>query len=484
MPDAVTCHASTTVTEPGDYSVTVEYKKDGKVASDMREPIAALEADLQMEGLQESKEQDPGGFLCVGGARRRVDLKYFYFEPFEQHLLALALPDGLEAWDAETDGSKLAVFRWDDHPHGSNNWAAKPDQVWLQAVSPGSGTVRLDYNGKAPANRATHTDTIKVTGVTVDLAATDLDGAVSQLEEENPGAFVHYNVDNDNSSDNSQGAPKHPGGDYLEEGPITGEDDLLPVTMAFAPDLHEGVVTLARSDSSVRVWKSAQKGAGNEVLVDQNTKDWDLADSQQRAEFVALWNSLYVEGADGGVGGLALFYFPPGGAQAINDLIVYRFIAADCGNQPRTDNGQRQRFEVPFPLVRCEWSCTAPPSGVYNCIAWSVDETGVWYNKLYHNPPVDIGIDKAFGNDDGEFELSDMNAFYLDRKGWTPSAQGAADAQAIYYSGFHAARKRICACGGGQWLMFESKCGEGERIEHVWDQLSGGPYGSPVRFYK
>jgi len=58
------------------------------------------------------------------------------------------------------------------------------------------------------------------------------------------------------------------------------------------------------------------------------------------------------------------------------------------------------------------------------------------------------------------------------------------NAEVMYYSGYHAARKKSCACGGGQWTMFERKCGQAERIEHVWNHLNGSIYGTPTRFYK
>lgn len=71
-----------------------------------------------------------------------------------------------------------------------------------------------------------------------------------------------------------------------------------------------------------------------------------------------------------------------------------------------------------------------------------------------------------------------MDAFY-DAKGYEPTATGPADADIMYYSGFHGARKKECGT-----CMFESKCGQWVRIEHVWDQLNGDTYGTPIRFYK
>jgi hypothetical protein len=56
----------------------------------------------------------------------------------------------------------------------------------------------------------------------------------------------------------------------------------------------------------------------------------------------------------------------------------------------------------------------------------------------------------------------------------------------------HAARKHTCDCGKNKWLMYESKCGGWEAIEHVANQLNGDEpnnpsrvnYGFPFRYYK
>jgi len=168
------------------------------------------------------------------------------------------------------------------------------------------------------------------------------------------------------------------------------------------------------------------------------------------------------------------------------------------------DENQRNSFQQPagpFPLVGCEWSITHNMiTWQYNCVAWSVDENNFWYNpdfidRMYGNPP----------NGNGIFDDSDMDDFYLSKKGWVPITSGsdeqkAGQAQAMYYSygvawnyiinpnppgpGFHAAGRTDCNSGAGKWIMYESKCGEGERIEHVWNQLNGSFYNNPSRFYK
>ncbi len=92
--------------------------------------------------------------------------------------------------------------------------------------------------------------------------------------------------------------------------------------------------------------------------------------------------------------------------QELFDIVKYTFIAANCGDQPKTSpNNVRNRFKNAFSkLVHCEWSITAPATSTYNCIAWSVGEINNWYN------PKDI--DKKYGNNDGIFDTSDMDAFF------------------------------------------------------------------------
>jgi len=311
-------------------------------------------------------------------------------------------------------------------------------------------------------------------GNLTNLTANSLFGVVSEAEEETPGAYVHYNIDDDNLND----LP-----DKDESTQVSGENDLVNAAMKLLP-MAEGIVKLKRDGSSVNVWKSALKGQGNDVLVSSNEKAWDLSDSLQRADFNTLSSSLYVEGAGIGAGGLTLEY--NNGKGLVNsDRIKYTFIAATCGRQPTKE--ERADYNAIFPaLVGCEWSVTGAVDGTYNCIAWSVGETNVWYNPISNETvsgKIIIGIDETYGNPpNGVFDLADMDKFY-EAKGYVP-ALGANDADVLYYSGFHGARKKGCSCGAGKWIMFESKCGEGLRIEHVWSQMNGTTYGAPVKCYK
>ncbi len=333
--------------------------------------------------------------------------------------------------------------------------------------------------------------------VNVDLSADDLSGTVGKLSEESPGAFVHWNLDNDNDSDNSVGAPKRSGADYLEVGTarVTGEDDLKPATMLLEPALTEGSVVLNVGGGKAKIWKHPEKGSANLIVAGAGQKTWNLANGAERTDFLNLCSKLQVEGVEDGACQVTLTFKDASGTVVCSDAVNYTFIAADCGRQPKTDapderTGYKNAFQK---LVHTEWSITAESTGTYNCIAWSVGETGTWYN------PQDI--DRLYGDNDGVFENADMDKFYLDKMGWQPTASGAADAEAMYYPyptnwdyrahpysppspGYHGAKKKACSCGNGQWVMFESKCGNWGRIEHVWDQLNDSGYGSPGRFYK
>jgi len=321
-----------------------------------------------------------------------------------------------------------------------------------------------------------------IVGAQIDLSAIDLYGTVAEGNEENPGAYVHYNIDNDNG--NTSGG--NPIADKDEDGPVSGENDLKQATITLKPSsLETGKVILKRSNTKVRTWKSSTKGGNNKILVDSNEKTWDLSDSNQRQDFNNVKNNLWVEGyQDNGSSNLTAEYRDAENNLVGSDTIKYTFIGAICGRQPTPS--ERNDAGSTFPnLIHCEWSITGEATPIYNCIAWSVGETTTWYVDVeaHRMHPYDIVIDNVWGNGDSTMTMAELDAFY-DAKGYESTATGPNDADVMYYSGFHGARKKGCNCGAGKWIMFESKCGEWVRIEHVHNQLNGVVYGDPVRYYK
>jgi len=355
-------------------------------------------------------------------------------------------------------------------------------------------------------------DAAKATIVDVNLAARDLDHAeeypLPEWEEENPGAYVHYNIDSDNGSIEGGLAPV---ADKDETDEVANENDLKKLVGSLLPaSLEEGTVVLKRGGSAARVWDHPQKGdSSHQVLVDDNEKTWDLSNADQRAHWEANRDNLYVEGYEEDDSSLTLEFKDPYGNVICSDTVKYTFIGAVCGiRQP--DWAERLEMHSSHPaLVHCEWSIMEPergedPDPTYNCIAWSVDVDDEWYGAQY--------IDEEGGNGDGTLTVDDVDGFYSKKKDWSPITSGtpeqkALGAQAMYYPcrdaqgnpvdwnyrtdpkppvGFHGARRWGCDCGAGRWIMYQSKDGRKMRIEHVWDQMNGmddGEYGAPAYFY-
>ncbi len=91
-----------------------------------------------------------------------------------------------------------------------------------------------------------------------------------------------------------------------------------------------------------------------------------------------------------------------------------------------------------------------------------------------------ISIDLRWGNRDNDVTLEDIDLFMLRQLNLVPT-DSIDDATVVYYEGFHAAKRKKCPCGQGQWILWESKMGKGIRLEHLYNQIT--QYGDPVRFY-
>ncbi len=321
----------------------------------------------------------------------------------------------------------------------------------------------------------------------LNLSIFDLDGELSPDKKLTPGAYIHCNIDNDNGSvipDTGMPIPDKDITDY-----IANENDLKKLVINLEPIPKIGLVSLRTRSGSLLVWKSINKGADNKIIgYDYREKLWDLSDSLQRTDFINTKDNLWVEGNSNYNTKiqLSVTYKDSEGKFSYSDVAYYNLIAATCGRQPKPDERIVAKNAWPK-LENCEWSITGEATTLYNCIAWSVGETNVWYNDIYSNfsdpnHPI-VGIDMAYGNKNGILEISDMDAFY-DVKGYLPTATSFADADVVYYSGFHASKKKNCNCGMGKWAIFESKCGEWFKIEHLWDQLNDGDYGNPICYYK
>jgi len=338
----------------------------------------------------------------------------------------------------------------------------------------------------------------------VDLEADQgLFGGTTEETEEDPGAYVHYNVDNDNLNTNG-GGQSIP--DYTEDGGaggLTGENDLCKAILSHQPsDLTDVKVVLRRVGSGPRVWKSATKGTGNEVLTDQQEIVWDLRVPAERAEYYSIRENLWVEGYAEGEFQLIGELRRPDDVTLVSDPVKYTFIAAICAPPPAGQPTPAERVEVQGVLpriVHCEWCLELRWAPAYNCISWSVGETDVFYHSTpgqgslcNEGSRIIIDCDNPNQNHpwehdgDGQLEQSEIVSFY-DHKGFdrlTGAEATPENGDAMYYTLFHAARRQTCNCGRGKWVMFSSKCGQAARIEHVYDQFDGGMYGDHDLYFK
>ena len=312
--------------------------------------------------------------------------------------------------------------------------------------------------------------------VLVDLTGVGLDGQVTNGNEVTPGIFIHKNIDNDNG--NTVGdLPIQDRVDTTD--PVTGENDLVPMMMEMYPVPTYGQVSLTAAENGIRIWKSATKGSAN-FLMGAGPLTWSLADTDERNAFILLCydsvsgGGLFVEGVSSNATTLTLDFTY--GGDTVEDELRYRPISANCGDQPTPF--LRSTFCGDHPnLVHCEWSITGPATEDYNCLAFSVDDPNYWYNGE--------DIDEC-GDSDGIVEIEDLDAFYDEKAELTPipsnreNPQNDAKVIAFYVSVgnrismVHAAKKRECNCGQGEWIMFESKMGANVRIEHVYDQVDWG----------
>ncbi len=404
--------------------------------------------------------------------------------------VTLSTPAGgarVKVWESSTKGVEVTL------PKAYNTPGDLPKTLYVEGVAASDEQRDVELKLECTQAGTTCSDKVKITVVSVDLSATALDGAVTEQNEEDPGAYVHYNIDNDNG--NTQNG--NPIADRDEDGPVTDENDLKQASISLQPSLQVGTVVLRRSNINARVWKTSTKGAANKVLVDGNQKTWDLSNQAERNDFNNVKDSLWVEGFwDYGTSSLTVEYKDPDNNPISSDMVKYTFIGAVCGRQPTPS--ERNEFHTSFPnLVGCEWSITAEGTDTYNCIAWSVGINDRWFDPVIYKGGQYVeecwedgvhyaSIDKKYGDKDNVYEISDLDAFYSDEAGYTPTGSGPSDAQAMYYDGYHAAKRKECSCGAGKWIMFESKCGNAERIEHDYDQLDGSSvgYGSRSRYYK
>jgi hypothetical protein len=134
----------------------------------------------------------------------------------------------------------------------------------------------------------------KATVLGMSLRFTDVDGSeLPASKKRSLGAHVLLNVDDDDGD----GIPDREDTDGIG----TGDDDLGRVdflaSSAFA-NLKAGSVVIQRTSGALRLWKQPTMLPGDATAWTNNTIEYDLADDDERSEFVTfvMNSALYVEG--------------------------------------------------------------------------------------------------------------------------------------------------------------------------------------------
>ncbi|MDR0609054.1 MAG: hypothetical protein LBG58_03000 [Planctomycetaceae bacterium] len=452
--------------QTGDGKLIVTHSPSGAKAE---VPTGVLQVNIILDELAEDQEENPGAFV---GVKKRKSLSLEVEPTNAGGNAVLALDNKLKLYDAATEGNEITMREW--------SAVNLPTGLYVEGVS-ASSSVR-DQEAKLTWHEKS--DKVKITvvgGVLTPDSLTDFDIGTREGNK----TYIHWNIDNDDDSQQSAGAPKHPGGDYLQDSYNTtiSDNDMEKILLSILPvpdDLKSGKVKLTVGNG-VRLWYSRDKGIAN-LLVDGETFEWDLSQAADRSNFNIFFRGVFVEGTNKGTNNFKLEYIPPVGNGFELDNEKYHFISANCGRQPYLSiynpiSSDRSRNHIEnnlgLPLLknhRCEYSITALASSQYNCISWTLGITNDWlWPESPDLPTIDYFDD--FYDDNGYEICDDIN-----------------EADIILYHKnsviVHAARRIKCGCGDGKWLMYESKVGTSIRLEHRVHHLDNGNYGVPFRYYK
>ena len=239
----------------------------GQATTTDRVKITVLETDLDILNVPDEQEEDPGGFVGVGGL---IQLQL-------RQVLPNTLPHTDKAtltWNAE---DKIDGFENGDRT-GQISSGQQYELHDLPKTVYVEGDVASDFRDVVieltyTKGGCTASDTVKLTVVGVNLV---VDG-VDEGHEIDPGAFVRLNTDDDNQ--NSQ--------EDTQDAPNPQEDDLVGMTLSVSPAGIEGNVNLFAISGAARikVWQSATK-TGTEVTLPPNPL-WTTAN---------MPTQLYLEG--------------------------------------------------------------------------------------------------------------------------------------------------------------------------------------------
>jgi len=209
--------------------------------------VTVVDVDLDIDGVLEADEESPGGFMALGGARKRILLNAMPISVGPVKLDVTAGENKVALYSASSGGNPLGNHL--EYPNGGLR------ELWVQGIVH-SGSLRdVEIKLDGTAGGQHFTDTVKFTVVGVDLV---VDG-VSEANEMETGAFVRLNTDDDNVNYQQD----------IYDAPNSQEDDLVSMSLTVYPvDIDAGNVSLdaTAGKSKVKVWPSGTK-TGTEVTL-------------------------------------------------------------------------------------------------------------------------------------------------------------------------------------------------------------------------
>jgi len=229
--------------------------------------FTVVRVNMGMTGVWDDEETCKGGYIAlnddddnnnciadrddtgtVNGEDDLVEITLDKVQPEtltgEVTLKVLSGGSNIKVWTTSTKGTEITL------PKTYSTPADLPKNLYVEGYS-ASGSVRdVTLALEFTVGGQTFDDRIKATVVKVDLDASEVDDRKEICE----GQWVPLNGDNDNNNTTA---------DKDESGTVTGEDDLVMITLAqVIPNELTGVVTLkpTAGGSKIKVWTNSTKG--------------------------------------------------------------------------------------------------------------------------------------------------------------------------------------------------------------------------------
>jgi hypothetical protein len=271
MPTTLFLEGFNTSDSVRDVHLALSYKRDDvECLDDIKATIIGI--DLGIATVQEEDEETKGGYLCLndddddnstkedrldpGPITNEDDLEEIFIEYGPSDLnganLTLSAVQGdskIKIWeDANKTTAVILPKTW---VVGSD----VPQKLFVEGFEVSGSERDVELKLEIKYESLTCEDKVKATVVGVDL---DIDN-VADDDEVIKGGFFCLNKDDDNKNKTK---------DKDESGNVAGENDLVELNLkSFPNSLTTGSIELEAiaGGANVKVWKTATKGAGNEI---------------------------------------------------------------------------------------------------------------------------------------------------------------------------------------------------------------------------